>query len=297
MLVDSMLWVAGQFPSLRKAGWRTLHEILGWKYAGFERWTHMNYGYADLAENAAPLLLKAADESERYCIQLYVHVVGNVDLAGKDVLEVGCGRGGGVSYIARYLRPRRIVGLDVAGSQVKFCQRVHGDTGAEFIRGDAENLPFDVGSFDAVINVESSFCYGNVERFFREVRRVLKPGGHFLYADVRLKHELDRWVDQLAGSGLVALESHDISGNVMRALELDGDRREVGLEILAPRFAKGIMRAFIGVRGSRIPVLLKSGMLVYLCIHMQNFGASIPAADLVSFTEAKLADQNRRAFS
>jgi ubiquinone/menaquinone biosynthesis C-methylase UbiE len=55
----------------------------------------------------------------------------------------------------------------------------------DFVRGDAQNLHFPDQSFDAVINVEASHIYPNLERFLGEVARVLRPGGHFLYADFR----------------------------------------------------------------------------------------------------------------
>jgi fatty-acid O-methyltransferase len=57
--------------------------------------------------------------------------------------------------------------------------------GLDFVQGDAQNLHFPDQSFDAVINVEGSHIYPNFERFLGEVARVLRPGGHFLYADFR----------------------------------------------------------------------------------------------------------------
>jgi SAM-dependent methyltransferase len=52
------------------------------------------------------------------------------------------------------------------------------------VQGDAEALPFDDGSFDAVINVESSHNYPDLAKFLSEVARVLRPGGHFSHVDV-----------------------------------------------------------------------------------------------------------------
>ena len=65
----------------------------------------MNYGYD--APNLS-LKLENADEVERYPIQLYHHVASQSELKDKIVLEVGSGRGGGASYIARYLNPLSI---------------------------------------------------------------------------------------------------------------------------------------------------------------------------------------------
>ena len=72
--------------------------------------------------------------------------------------------------------------------------------------GDAENLPFEDNSFDAIINVESSHCYGNVEQFLREVHRVLRPGGDFLFVDLRGAQklvELQTMVEDFDKEGLL----------------------------------------------------------------------------------------------
>lgn len=45
-------------------------------------------------------------------------------IKGKEVLEVGSGRGGGSSFMKRYLEPSRVVGADFSESQVKFCKSV-----------------------------------------------------------------------------------------------------------------------------------------------------------------------------
>jgi len=73
-----------------------------------EQMVFMNYGWASLDPEASPLGLQPEDEKDRYCIQLYDQVAGSVDLRRKDILEIGCGRGGGASWIMRYLQPRTL---------------------------------------------------------------------------------------------------------------------------------------------------------------------------------------------
>ena len=63
----------------------------------------MNYGYAPLSAD-----LEGTAEPERYCLQLYRHLFGNVDLRGKKVVEVSCGRGGGAAHVARHLSAREL---------------------------------------------------------------------------------------------------------------------------------------------------------------------------------------------
>jgi ubiquinone/menaquinone biosynthesis C-methylase UbiE len=70
--------------------------------------------------------------------------------------------------------------------------------GLDFVQGDAENLPFPDESFDAVLNVEASHANPRFPRFIAEVARVLRPGGHFLYADMRGYQEISDWEAALA---------------------------------------------------------------------------------------------------
>ena len=66
------------------------------------------------------------------------------------------------------------------------------------MQGNAESLPFPDESFDAVINVEASHAYPHFDRFLPELTRVLRPRGHFLYADFRGFLEFDDWDAALA---------------------------------------------------------------------------------------------------
>ena len=132
-----------------------------------------NFGYEEDPPMALPL--EARDEPNRYCIQLYYVTASQVDLTGKKVLEVSCGAGGGASYIARTMGPASYTGLDLNPASIEKCRKSHDVPGLDFVQGDAQNLPFPDGSFDAVINVEASHQYPDFARFLAEVVRVLRP--------------------------------------------------------------------------------------------------------------------------
>jgi ubiquinone/menaquinone biosynthesis C-methylase UbiE len=159
-------------------------------------------------------------------IQLYHHVASAVDLRGLDVLEVGSGRGGGCSYIARYLKPRSLLGIDFSNEAVTLSRKLHAVPRLTFEQGDAEALPCQDRSFDAVINVESSHCYGSMERFLGEVFRVLRPGGHFLWADlVKSGREGAVLHERFQGAGLTMMHQEDITPNVLLALNRVSDHK------------------------------------------------------------------------
>ena len=154
--------------------WRRWYQYLAEKYDDAD-WTFMNYGYIDDNPDASRLLLDPEEEPERYSAQLYHKVASAVNIEGKDVLEVGSGRGGGSAYIAKYLNPSSMRGVDIAANNVSFSNFRHKLPNLSYSVGDAENLPFEDGEFFAVVNVESSHGYGSIPEFLKEVRRVLEP--------------------------------------------------------------------------------------------------------------------------
>jgi ubiquinone/menaquinone biosynthesis C-methylase UbiE len=226
--------------------------------------TLMNYGYTSLDPQAPPLPLDPADEPNRLCLQMYHHVASPVDLRGKDVLEVGSGRGGGASYVKRYLRPRTMTGVDYSARAVEFCQRTHRVEGLRYVHGDAESLPLDGEQFDAVVNVESSHCYGDMGRFLREAHRVLRPGGHLLWADHRPPHRIDALHRDIRRAGFAVIKEETITTNVLAALADLGKHYRALIDQGVPRLARRIFYDFAGVEGTHIHRQLQSGALVYL---------------------------------
>jgi ubiquinone/menaquinone biosynthesis C-methylase UbiE len=229
----------------------------------------LNYGYVPLdGSGTAGLTLDPEDERDRFSIQLYFRVAGSRDLRGKDVLEIGCGRGGGASFIARYLHPASLTGVDLSDRAVRYCRRRHRVDGLKFLRGDAEHLPLASHSFDAVVNVESSHNYPSFERFLDEVVRVLRPSGLFLFADLRPREEMARLREQLS-KRFTIVEEEIITPNVVRALELDSDRRRLLIEKRAPRFLHRGLEAFAGVNGTPTFSAFASGSLQYVRFVLQ----------------------------
>ena len=264
-MVSQVFALVARFsPDIKRSGWRFLYQYLASKNREAD-WAFMNYGFVELDPRAKPLVLLPRDEQDRYCIQLYYHVAGAVDLRGLDVLEVGSGRGGGCSFIRRYLQPRSVTGVDISEKAVGLCNGHHAGPGLAFFQGDAESLPLPDGAFDAVVNVESSHCYGSMPRFLSEVCRVLRPNGYFLFADLRPMNEVARLRDDLRASTLQVLKEETITHGVLAALDRDSDRKQTLIRQKAPRWLfRGSFQQFAGIKGSRAYEDFRSGRAEYL---------------------------------
>jgi fatty-acid O-methyltransferase len=177
----------------------------------------LNWGYDEDPPMALPLA--ESDEPNRYSIQLYHRTATQVDLTGKRVLEVSCGHGGGASYLMRTQGPASYTGLDLNPIGLDFCRKKHQLPGLDFVHGSAEKLPFTDQSFDAIINIEASHCYPEFPRFLTEVARVLRPGGHFLYADARKRRYIAAWEQDLRDAPMQLVSEGVINEQVARGVE------------------------------------------------------------------------------
>lgn len=213
--------------------------------------TFMNYGYADLDPTKNELVLTDADEANRYAIQMYHHVASAIDLHDKDVVEIGSGRGGGAAYVNRTFKPKSMLGVDISKNAVDFCNKHYSNEALSFTHGDAESIPLADSAIDVVINVESSHCYGSMERFLAEVHRVLKPGGHFLFADHRDHNRTPLLRQQLHDRGFTIATETDITANVVRALALDDDRRRELIRSSCPQLLRREAEEFAALVGTR----------------------------------------------
>lgn len=261
---------------------RFMYELMGKYFADAEHWRFMNYGYA-FEDEADALTLNEADMFERYNAQLYHIVAAQTDLTGLDVLDVGSGRGGGASYVQRYLGPATTTGMDLAESAVAFCNKVHGGIeGLRYVQGDAQAMPFEDESFDVVINVESAHCYPDKPAFLAEVMRVLRPGGSFFYTDFTAAgqpHELD-----LPMAGFEQCVERDVTAGIVKALTVDDVRRKQEIVENVPLGLRWLGNLWSGRPGSWIYKDFEDGRRQYLVCRADKPGG-VPVGVLADVRE------------
>jgi ubiquinone/menaquinone biosynthesis C-methylase UbiE len=227
----------------------------------------MNYGYAK--DGFFPDLFPE-DEIERYPIHLYHHTVTQTNVTNKVVLEVGSGRGGGASYISRYLNPRSVTGIDISKEAILLCNTLYREDGLCFKEGDSEDMPFDECVFDIVLNVESSHCYGDIDVFLSEVKRVLKPGGFFLWCDFRTIEKMEELKKQFFNSGLIKINDRDITSNIITALDHLTVFRKENIKRYVPRVLQKVFESYAGVRGGRVHNAFIADEIIYMSAVFQK---------------------------
>ena len=244
---------------IRMRMWRGLYQRMARSQTD-PNFRFMNYGFADDSE----LELLEADEPDRLFIQLYNMNIRDVEMEGKEVLEVGSGRGGGASWIARTYNPKSLLAVDYSAEAVALSHEWFSNQGnLEFKEGNAQDLPLSDDSFDVVYNVESSHCYANIPDFLSEVFRVLRPGGRFCWTDMRDLRTMERMHDQFLETGFSIDSRADVTSNVLDALDMIDEGRREMIRESAPSSLRKSFETFGGVPGTPVYEALKSGKIQY----------------------------------
>ncbi|MFJ2114140.1 MULTISPECIES: class I SAM-dependent methyltransferase [unclassified Streptomyces] len=128
-------------------------------------------------------------------------------LSGLDVLEIGAG----AAQCSRWLAAQgaRPVALDLSHRQLQHALRIGADSSRTFplVQADAGALPFADGSFDLACSAYGAIPFvADPVKVFREVRRVLRPGGRWVFS---VTHPV-RWAfpDEPGPEGLTAAASY-----------------------------------------------------------------------------------------
>ncbi len=103
------------------------------------------------------------------------------EIAGKDILELGCGAAQWSIALARC--GARPVGLDLSSRQLEHARRLMAEAGADFplVNASAEAVPLPDDSFDIVFCDHGAMSFANPYRTVPEVARLLRPGGLFAF--------------------------------------------------------------------------------------------------------------------
>jgi len=103
------------------------------------------------------------------------------DVAGKDVVELGCGTAYFSAWLAR--RGAQPVGVDLTPAQLATARRCQEELGIEFplVEASAEDVPLPDASFDLALSEYGASIWCEPERWIAEAARLLRPGGELVF--------------------------------------------------------------------------------------------------------------------
>lgn len=199
--------------------------------------------------------------------RLVEELLADVVVPGSAVLEVGCGPGIMVDYFLQ--RNAVYHGLDLSTEMIAMCRaKFQTIDSARFLIGDVQRLVFQDKCFDLVL------CLGVLEyvpaeaRALREVARVLKPGGTFLFSSINKWSPFNTW-DRLVyrkatrkGPGPIVREFHTMSYyrrllpacgfTILSAAYYDFSLIGRPFDAMIPRLASGLSERLERLRTSKL---------------------------------------------
>lgn len=180
------------------------------------------------------------------CKDDYPQMLAELELEPfEDVLDVGCGTGAVLELLHERYPHKQLTGLDLTPKMIEVACAKQLDN-INFIVGDAENLPFEPQSFDAVLCSNSFHHYPRPDRFFAEAARVLRPGGRLILRDYT-SNDVVVWLMNTLELPLARLFGHgDV--RICKVSELRDLAEAAGLDLLKLEAQKGFRAHLVTIK-------------------------------------------------
>lgn len=213
----------------------------------------------------------------------------------ENLLDVGSGTGILINDIRRRLPHISITGVDLAFGMICCAKNRLSDAAmVKLVCGDAESLPFSDCCFDMVVSTSTYQWLSPLDESFKEVWRVLKPGGRFCFAFFgdktlfELKNSYSTAVRHVNTCHADRLHQFPVSGEVQMALEAAlFDKIVVFDELEVERYPDvySLIRAVNGIgagsaaRRTETGLAGRSVMLKMIDIYRERYGTAdvVPA--------------------
>lgn len=143
----------------------------------------MNHGYYPCSN-----ILKNQNLIFKYEPTLYIELIKNINSENLKLLDIGCGRGGGLETYNKYFKFKELHGCDLNKLAITYCKNKNSKISYKVC--NSEQLDYPDNYFDVVTNVESLHCYNEPQKFIAEALRVLNLNGDLIITDINLNLNL-----------------------------------------------------------------------------------------------------------
>lgn len=186
-------------------------------------------------------------EYMRYLDAAFLEVARDSDLG--TFAELCCGGAEGVALLKGRIGTG--IGVDISAAMLASARRAHPEERFLFVQGDATRLPLESSSFETVVILGGVHHVNDRRALFREVARVLRPGGRFLFREPVSDFLLWKWLRSLIYK-------------LSPALDADTERPLLYSETVAPLAQAGLRLAGWKTYGFfGYCVLMNSDVLVF----------------------------------
>lgn len=110
------------------------------------------------------------------------------------ILDAGCGGGAAITLLAKHSTKGLIVGIDHSGDMVKLSKEINkaliNTNRIQIYQASISKLPFLNDTFNLVTAFETYAFWPDIPNDFKEIQRVIRPGGKFILVHSAYKHTL-----------------------------------------------------------------------------------------------------------
>lgn len=184
----------------------------------------MNDGYTEIDNNGYPfdsietkkIILNKKYKNFKYQANLYKRLLDFAEIKNNKSIEVlvdiGCGKGGGVSFYKDFYNFKHCIGIDITKIHIDIAKK-HAKN-INFYVASATNLPINDNAVDIITCVESLNYYAPKLNFIKETYRILKNNGKILISLPLNKEEENDLENIFLNNGFTLDKKEDITKNV-----------------------------------------------------------------------------------